>query len=92
MATGDTLFERVVESERSASGMRPPYQSLVTFYALADARFKASWRIVDGTYFPDQRASSERRGEVMVLWQRYIGEEDDEEDEGAVDAHPSRAG
>jgi hypothetical protein len=70
--SGETLFERVVGDRIICEREETTYQSLVAFYALADARFKASWRIVDGSYTP-------KDGEVMVLWERYLAGVEGEE-------------
>jgi hypothetical protein len=52
MAVGDTPFEKVTGERILCEREETTYQSLVAFYALADARFRAGWRIVDGSYTP----------------------------------------
>jgi len=71
MAVGETLFERVVGDRIICEREEVHYQSLVAFYALAGARFKARWRIVGATHFA-------KDGEVMVTWERYLEKEDEE--------------
>ena len=73
MAVGETLFERVQGERIICEREETHYQSLVAFYALADARFKDDWRAVDATYYPTD-------GRVMVLWEREIGKDQDEAD------------
>jgi hypothetical protein len=70
MAVGETLFERVVGDRVSCEREEAHYASLVAFYALADARFRDCWRIVDATYFSDD-------GHVMVSWERYLGQREE---------------
>jgi hypothetical protein len=69
MSVGETLFEQVVEERTICEREEAHYQSLMAFYALADARFKARCRITDGAYFPDD-------GRVMVSWERYLEQEE----------------